>query len=42
MTTLLLYAVDDDDPGGGSTGSVTVAPMAGAGMLGGAIAVRLP
>ena len=42
VTTLLLYAIDDDDPGGGSTGSVTVAPIAGAGMLGGAIAWRVP
>lgn len=42
LTTLLLYALDDDDPGGGSTGSVTVAPIATADTFGGAIAWRLP
>lgn len=42
VTTLILYLVDDDDPGGGSTGSVTIAPLAGNGLFGGMLALRLP
>jgi hypothetical protein len=42
LTTLVLYLLDDGDPGGGSTGSVTVAPLAGAGLLGAALAWRTP
>ena len=42
ITTLILYLVDDDDPGGRSTGSVTIAPLAGNGLFGGMLALRLP
>ena len=42
VLTTILYAFDDADAGAGSTGSVTIAPVAGPGYVGGALAWRMP
>ncbi len=42
LLTTILYAFDDADAGAGSTGSVTIAPVAGPGYVGGALAWRMP
>jgi hypothetical protein len=42
VLTTLLYAYDDVDAGQASSGSVTIAPVAGPGYVGGALAWRMP
>jgi NADH:ubiquinone oxidoreductase subunit 3 (subunit A) len=42
VLTTILYLFDDADAGAGSTGSVTIAPVAGPGYVGGALAWRMP